>query len=109
MSKLGAALKIVAETILFSIVGSLFLMVLGQQVVQTYASGTWEIASGSDTFVHFFMQTAMLYLLYRFVHWVLGLVVKTTGKAVDSRLRDVEPYTKVRARVENVYVRRFRE
>lgn len=104
MSKLGATLKVAAETILFSTVGSIFLIALGQQVVETYASGAWKIASGTDTFVHFFIQTAMLYLLYRFVQWILGIIAKKTAQTVDSNLSDVKSYTNVRDRVANVFV-----
>ncbi len=103
MQHVKAALKLAVETFLISTVGSIFWMALGQEVVSTYASGNWEIASTQDTFVHFFIQIVQLYLLYRFVRWILGLVTKKTAQTVDHTLQDNKAYTDVRDRVRNAF------
>ena len=96
-------LKLIAETILFSTVGSLFWMAIGKEVVSTYSSGGWEIASGSATFWTFFVGIVQLYLLYRIVQWLLGLITKKTAQTVDHTLQDNKAYTDVRDRVRNAF------
>ena len=103
MQCVKAALKLAVETFLIATVGSIFWMVLGQEVVSTYASGGWEIASAQDTFVHFFIQIVQLYLLYRFVRWILGLITKKTAQTVDNSLQDNKAYTDVRDRVRTAF------
>ena len=48
-----AILKLAAETVLIATVGSFFWIALGKDVIQTYATGSWELASGAATFWHF--------------------------------------------------------
>ena len=103
MQYVKAALKLAVETFLISTVGSIFWIALGQETVITYGSGNYEIASTSQTFVHFFIQVVQLYLLYRFVRWILGLITKKTAQTVDSSLQDNQTYTDVRDRVRNVF------
>ena len=55
-------------------------MALGQQVVETYASGDYAIAGGGVTFAHFFISIVQLYLLYRFVQWVIGFIRPEDGQ-----------------------------
>ena len=103
MRHVKTALKLAVETFLISTVGSLFWMALGQEVVTTYGPGNWETASGSDTFIHFFISIVPLYLLYRLVQWILGLITKKTAQTVDHTLQDNKAYTDVRDRVRNVF------
>ena len=99
------ALKLAAETTLISTVGSIFWMVvLKQQVIETYASGAYAIADSGVTFWHFFGSIVKLYLLYRFAQWVLGFIAQKTAKTVDKSLQDVKAYSNVRDRVANVFV-----
>ena len=58
MRYVKTALKLAAETTLISTVGSIFWMALGQQVVNTYASGDYAIAGSGVTFWHFFVSIA---------------------------------------------------
>ena len=104
MRYVKAALKLAAETVLISTVGSIFWMALGQQVVETYASGDYAIAGGGVTFAHFFISIVQLYLLYRFVQWVIGFIAQKTAKTVDNTLQDVKAYSNVRDRVANVFI-----
>ena len=94
-----AALKLAGETFLISTVGSLFWMLLGKQVVTTYASGAWEYAGGFATFWNFFVGIAQLYLLYRLAQWIIGLIARKTAKKVDSALSDTPVYRDMRTRV----------
>ena len=99
-----AALKLAAETTLISTVGSFFWMALGREVVEIYASGEHAIADGGVTFAHFFISIVQLYLLYRFVQWVIGFIAQKTAKTMDNTLQDVKAYSNVRDRVANVFV-----
>ena len=78
-------------------------MALGEQVVNTYTSGSWEVAGSTQTFWHFFLSIVPLYLLYRLVQWLLGLVATKTAKTVDNSMQDNKTYTDVRDRVRNVF------
>ena len=100
MRYVKAALKLAAETTLISTVGSLFWMVLGRQVVSTYASGGWEVAGGGATFWHFFISIVQLYLLYRLVQWAIGFIIRKS----DSRLLQYIPtYRSVRNRIADAF------
>ena len=101
MQYVKAALKLTVETFLISTVGSIFWMALGQKSVITYATGDFAIAGKTDTFVHFFISIVPLYLLYRLVQWILGLITKKTAQTVDHTLQDNKAYTDVRDRVRN--------
>lgn len=98
-----AILKLAAETVLIATVGSFFWIALGKEVVQTYATGSWELASGAATFWNFFTGIVQLYLLYRFVQWVIGYLAKKTAKTVDDTFQDVGTYSDVRDRVVNAF------
>ena len=104
MRYVKTALKLAAETTLISTVGSFFWMALGQEVVETYASGDYAIAGSGVTFWHFFVSIVPLYLLYRLTQWVIGFIVQKTAKTVDKSLQDVKAYSNVRDRVANVFV-----
>jgi hypothetical protein len=91
--------KLAGETILFGIVGALLWMAIGMGTVNTYSDGTWDEAGFASTFIQFVIMTGVLYLLFRLVQWVLGLIARKTAKTVDSALQDVEVYTAARDRV----------
>ena len=76
---------------------------MGQQVINTYSSRGWAVAGGTQTFWYFFRQIVLLYLLYRFIQWLLGLVATKTAKTVDNSMQDNRTYTDVRERVRNVF------
>ena len=103
MQYVKTALRLLVETILISTVGSLFWMAIGEQVANTHASGTWEVASNTETFWHFFWSIVPLYLLYRAVQWILGLITKKTAQTVDNSLQDNKAYTDVRDRVRTAF------
>ena len=103
MQYVKAALKLAVETFLISTVGSIFWMAVGPGVVITDGLGNYENATASQTFVHFFIKVVQLYLLYRAVQWILGIITKKTAQTVDSTLQDNQTYTDVRDRVRNVF------
>ena len=98
------ALKLAAETVLISTVGSIFWMALGREVVEIYASGEHATADGGVKFAYFFIGIVQLYLLYRFIQLVLGFIAQKTAKTVDKSMQDVKAYSNVRDRVANVFV-----
>ena len=91
--------QIGAETVLCSVIGSIFWMALGRQAVALQLGGGWEYASGTTTFFHFAVSIAQLYLLYRAAQWAITYIGKKAGKAVDVRMNDVPTYTRMRDRV----------
>ena len=103
MRYVKTALKVAAETVLVSTVGSLFWIALGQQYISTQGT-SWEFASNSETFWAGFLSIVQIYFLYRVVQWLIGLIAKKTAKTVDNSLQDVKAYSNMRDRVMNVFV-----
>ena len=97
------ALQLVAETVLIATVGSLFWMAIGQDVVTTHQSGSWELASDRQTFWLFFQKIVALYLLYRLVQQILKFIAKKTAKTVDNTMQDSQTYTGFRDRIQDVF------
>ena len=100
---LKSLLRLIAETVVMSVVGSIFLSAVSTGVVITFADGTYEPASRLDTFTHYAMNVCMLYLMYRLVYWLLSMVVSKTSRTVDSGLADVAVYSTIRDRVADVF------